>query len=129
MVRMLIRVALHIAGNAIGLILANLLLSDMSLDASAFIIALLIFTGVEILVQPLLRQIAFKNQASAIQGSTALITTFVALLVTDLISDGLSISGGLTWVLATIIVWLATMLAGIILPMIFLKNAVEERRK
>jgi hypothetical protein len=75
----------------------------------------------------LLTKVAMQN-AEALQGGTALVTTFLAVLIADLVSNGLSISGGTTWVLATLIVWLATMLAGVILPMIFLKNAVEERR-
>jgi hypothetical protein len=34
----------------------------------------------------------------------------VVLAVTDLLSDGLSIDGALDWILATLIVWLATLL-------------------
>jgi uncharacterized membrane protein YvlD (DUF360 family) len=128
MIRLLIRLALTLAGNALGLIVAAWALDDMSLDAGSFFIALLIFTGVEVIAQPLLRQMAIKS-VEALQGATALVTTFVALLVTDLISDGLSISGAWTWILATLIVWLASMLAGIILPLIFLREATEDRRE
>ncbi len=128
MIRMLLRLALHIAGNAIGLWIASLLLSDMSLEASGFIIAVLIFSLAEIIVQPTLMKMAIKNNGSAIQGSTALITTFIALVITDLVSDGLSISGVATWLLATLIVWLATMLAGVILPLLFLKEVVQTKR-
>ena len=128
MIRFLIRVALLIVGNAIGLLVANWVLDDMELDAGSFIVALLIFTGVAVIAQPLLRQMAIKS-VEALQGATALVTVFVALLVTDLLSDGLSISGAWTWVLATLIVWLASMLAGIILPLIFLKEATEGRRE
>jgi uncharacterized membrane protein YvlD (DUF360 family) len=128
MIRLLIRLALTLAGNAIGLLVANWVLDDMALDAGSFFIALLIFTGVEVLAQPLLRQMALKS-VEALQGATALVTTFVALLVTDLISDGLSISGFWTWLAATLIVWLASLLAGIILPLIFLREATEERRE
>jgi hypothetical protein len=127
MVRALIRLILEIVGNAVGLIIADLVLDDFNLSADGFIIALLIFTVAVVVLQPLLTKVAMQN-AEALQGGTALVTTFLALLIADLVSNGLSISGGTTWVLATLIVWLATMLAGVILPMIFLKNAVEERR-
>ncbi len=127
MVRSIIKILLAIAGNAIGLIVANLLLDDMHLNASGFIVALLIFTVAGIILQPLLTKVAMKN-AEALQGGTALITTFLALLITDLVSDGLDIAGGVTWLLATLIVWLVTMLAGVILPLIFLDKVVEERR-
>jgi putative membrane protein len=39
------------------------------------------------------------------------------------VSDGLTIDGALTWVLATVIVWAASLLAGLILPVFLLKRA------
>lgn len=126
MIRLLIRVALTIVGNAIGLLIAGAVLDDMNMSASGFIVALLIFTVAEVVLEPLIGRIA-NRRAQALQGGTALVTTFLALLITDLISDGLNIDGGLTWVLATLIVWLATMLAGVILAAIFLKNVSERR--
>ena len=39
------------------------------------------------------------------------------------------ISGVITWILATVIVWFASMIAGILLPMLFLKDAVEQRKR
>jgi putative membrane protein len=127
MVRALIRIVLQLVGNAIGLIVAAWILADMALDGAAFVIAVIIFTVLAVIVQPLIQKVALKNM-EALQGSSALITTFIALLLTDWISDGLSITGAATWILATIIVWLITMLAGVILPMIFLKKEVVERR-
>ena len=58
----------------------------------------------------------------------ALIATFVALVVTDLVSDGLTISGVSTWIAATVIVWLAALLAAFILPFLGLKKFLENRR-
>ena len=92
MVRTLISAALHLGANAIGLLVAALVLDDMSIDASAFVFAVVIFTVVEVIAQPLIQKIAIKN-VHALVGSVALITTFVGLVVTDLISDGLSITG------------------------------------
>jgi putative membrane protein len=54
--------------------------------------------------------------------------TFLGLLLTSLISDGLRIEGASTWVLATVIVWVASLLATLALPLLFAKRAVEERR-
>ena len=127
MIRFLISTGLHLLGNAIGLIVASLVLDDMSLDGVAFVIALLIFTAVEVVAEPLIRKIAVKN-AEPLLGSVALVTTFVGLLITDIFSDGLQIEGAWTWVLATIIVWLVAMLAAMVLPAIFLKNTAEKRR-
>ncbi len=127
MVRFLISTLLHLAGNALGLIIAAAILEDMTLDGVAFVIAVLIFTVVEMIAQPLLRKMAMKN-VEALQGGVALVSTYVGLLITDIASDGLEIKGLTTWVLATLIVWLGAVLAGVILPAIFLKNKVEQRR-
>jgi uncharacterized membrane protein YvlD (DUF360 family) len=56
------------------------------------------------------------------------VTTFVGLLITSVVSDGLTIDGVKTWVLATMIVWLAALLAALILPVLLVKKAVDERR-
>lgn len=125
MIRGLIKVLLEIGGNALGLVLAALLLKDMSLGGTAFLIAVLIFSAISMIAKPLIEKVALKN-VEALQGSSSLITTFVALVLTKLISDGLDIDGVSTWVIATVIVWLVTLLAGIILPMIFLKKVIEE---
>ena len=127
MVRWLISIALTLAGNALGLWIASLILSDMSVDGTAFIVAVLIFTVIELIARPVVMKAAMKN-AEALQGGTALIATFIGLVLTAIISDGLSIHGALTWVLATLIVWLVSVLAAVILPMIFLKKQVVKAR-
>jgi putative membrane protein len=127
MVRMLISLAIQLAANAIGLIVAAAVLDGMSIDGAAFVIALLIFTAVEVIAAPLIREMAIRH-ANALMGGTALVTTFVGLLITDLVSDGLNIDGVWTWILAMLIVWLASLLAALFLPMIFLKQAAERRR-
>mgnify|MGYP001829160547 FL=1 len=127
MIRLLTRLVLALAGNAIGLWLAALLLDDMEIDGAAFVIAVLIFSVLFALLEPLIQKQALKN-AEALQGSSALITTLVALIVTNLISDGLSISGLGTWILATVIVWLGTIIAGVLLARFVLKQAAEDAK-
>jgi len=126
-IRLLVSTALHLAANAVGLLVATLALDDMTIDATSFVFAVLVFTVVEVLAGPLLLKIAIKN-GQALMGSVALITTFVGLVITGIVSDGLVITGAWTWVLATIIVWLAGLLAGLILPVIFVKKAVDNRQ-
>ena len=127
MVRALIKLLLELVGNALGLLIAAAVLDGMEIDGSAFVLAVLIFTGISLITQPLITKMALKN-AEALQGSSALITTFIALVLTALISSGLQIDGFDTWIFATLIVWLVTLVAGIILPMIFLKKVVVEER-
>jgi hypothetical protein len=128
MVRFVVSSLLQLLGNAIGLVVAAVVLEDMALSGTAFVIAAAIFTVASIVLQPLIVKIAMKN-ATALMGSTALVTTFVGLVVTTVLSDGLSITGATTWVLATIIVWVAALVAGILLPAVFLKKAVTSDRR
>lgn len=126
MIRLLARLALTLIGNAVGLIVAAALLEDMTLTAAGFITALAIFTGVMVLILPLIQKQALRN--SALAGGSALIATLIALIVTAWIADGLTIQGGLTWFLATVIVWVTSLIAGLLLPLILFKNVLRERR-
>jgi hypothetical protein len=123
MVRLLIRIGISCLASAVGLIVAAAVLDDMTLNGTAFVIAVVVFTISTAVLQPLMTQIAFKY-AEALRGGTALITTLLGLIITSLLSDGLSIVGATTWVLAMLIVWLATLLAGVLLPALLLKKAV-----
>ncbi len=127
MVKFLISVGLHLLANAIGLIVAAWVLDDMSIDGLSLVVAVLIFTVVEALAQPLIRKIAVKN-VEALLGGVALVSTWVGLLITDVVADGLQIEGSWTWVLATLIVWLAALIAAIILPALLVKKTVNEVR-
>lgn len=108
--------------NAVGLLVAAAVLDDMSIDGPAFITEVIIFTVVEVVIQPLITQIAIRN-VGALVGSSALFATLIALIVTEWVSDGLTIDGALTWVLATVIVWGASLIAGLILPVLLVKRA------
>ncbi len=125
MIRLLLRTVLALLGNALGLWIASLLLDDMSVSGAAFVVAVVIFTVLTAVLQPLITKIAEQN-APALQGGSALATTLLALVITDLVSDGLSISGLTTWLLATIIVWLATVLAAVLLPMFLFKDRLDD---
>ena len=129
MVRMLVSAAIHLLANAVGLLVADVLLDDMSISGvQPFVIAVLIFTVVEVLVQPLLSKMAMKN-VPALMGGTALFATLIGLIVTSLVAGSdFEIVGATTWVLATLIVWLAAVLAALILPLILVKKAVDNNR-
>jgi len=125
MIRLLATTVVAVIANAVGLIVANIVLGDrMSLGGAVFVIAVLIFTGVELLVQPLLRQTAI-TKAPALLGSTALVATLVSLIVTNLISDGLRISGATTWLLAAVIIWVVSLVAQMLLPFVIFKKTLR----
>jgi uncharacterized membrane protein YvlD (DUF360 family) len=127
MIRFLVRTLIAVVANAVGLLAAAALLDGMDVNAGSFVLAVVIFTVAFALMQPFLVS-QFRRANSAALGGVALIATLVALIVTDLVSDGFSIDGVGTWIAATVIVWLAALLAAFILPFLGLKKYLDERR-
>lgn len=128
MIRFLIRTAIVLLGNAVGLIVASLVFDGFEIDVTSFIFALIIFTVAFAVLTPFIASVLRRNaSSSAALGGVALISTFAALLLTDVLSDGLSVSGIGTWVGATVVVWLASMIAIWILPFLGLKKYLENR--
>ena len=128
MIRLVVRTAILLGANAVGLIVAAAVLDGMELDVTAFIVAVVIFTVALALMTPFLASVLRRNRSSASAlGGVALIATLVSLIITDLLSDGLSIDGVGTWIAATVIVWIASLLAAFLLPYLGLKKYLEER--
>lgn len=127
MIRFLVRTAVSVAAAAVGLIVAAAILDEMELDVVSFVVVVVIFAVVSGLLGPFVAKTAMRS-APALMGGIGLVTTFVALVITSLVSDGLEISGATTWILATLVVWLASILAGILLPVILVKAGVEALR-
>lgn len=127
MIRLIVRTIVALAANAVGLIVAAAVLDDMELDLGGFILALVIFTIVFALLQPFLA-VQLRRAGSAALGGVALVATLAALIITDLLSDGFTIDGVGTWLIAAVIVWAAAVLAAFILPFLGLKRFLEERR-
>jgi uncharacterized membrane protein YvlD (DUF360 family) len=127
-IRLIVRTIVAVAANAVGLLVAAALLDGFHLDASGFILAVIIYTVVFALMQPFLIS-QMRRRATSALGGVALFATFVSLLVTDLLSDGLNIEGFGTWIAATVIVWLAALLAAFILPFLGLKKYLEDDRR
>ncbi|AKE91137.1 MULTISPECIES: phage holin family protein [Rhodococcus] len=127
MVRLLASAVVALLANALALLVGAWVLPGMTLDGVAFVIAVVLFTVAAMLVDPLLRQLAV-TKTPALLGSSALISTLVALIVTSLVSDGLQIRGAATWILATVIVWAVALIARMLLPLVIFKKTLAKRR-
>lgn len=127
MIRLVASTVVNFLAGAVALVIAAVLLEDMGLSVGGFLLAAVIFTGVMVLVQPLVRQIAIKN-APALLGSSALVATLVSLVVTTVISDALTIRGATTWVLATVAVWALALVLRLVLPLVIFKQVLAEAR-
>lgn len=109
--RLGIRLAASLAGVAIGLLLADALLSKLSLNATALVEATIIFWIAHLAVQFLALRVLVRQPSVALAGLLALGSTVVALIIVNLIVSGLTISGASTYVLATLIIWVTTAVA------------------
>ena len=127
MIRLVVRTAILLVANAVGLLVAASVLDGMELDAGGFILAVVIFTVALALLQPFMA-VQLRRAGSAALGGVALVASLLALIVTDLLSDGLEIDGVGTWIAAAVIVWAASLLAAFILPFLGLRKFLEERR-
>ena len=123
MIRFLAQAALTLIGNALGLIAAALVLPDFQISGFGFTVSIVFFTVAQIVLAPFVLKLAIKH-APAFRGGIALVTTFVVLLLTTWLTDGLRVNGIATWIAAPLIIWLATVIAGIFLPMVLFKKAI-----
>lgn len=128
MLRFLVAVLAWFVAAAVGLLVANLVLDGMHMDASSYVEAVLIFGLLQGVLTPLALGQA-RRRAPALLGGAGLVSSFLALLVTDLISSGLTIEGTSTWVFATLILWLASMVASFLLPLLLLRRVVDNSRE
>jgi len=109
------RIVVALVANAVALIAAAALLDRVSVREIWFPLLVVVFSLISLLVTPLVSSVVREN-APALASVAGLIATFVALVVTDVVSDSLQIEGLLTWVLATVIVWLATLVVQYLAP-------------
>lgn len=128
MIRLLVRLLIAFLSNAVGLVVAAAVLDGMTLNVTGFVVAVAVYTIVFALLQPFLISVLRRSPAPVL-GGVALIATLVSLIVTTLLTDGLSIRGAGTWIAATVVVWLASVLAAFILPYLGLKRYLDDRRR
>jgi len=117
---------MYLLANAVGIIVAAWILPGFSIDTPSIITVVVLFTVVEVIADPLLLKISIKS-VPQLRGGIALVTTLVGLVITNYLSDGLTITGGTTWILATLIVWLMALAAGLILPLFLFKKVMQKR--
>lgn len=127
MLRVLVRTAIALVANAVGLLIAAALLEGVQLDVGGFAVAVVVFTVVYALIQPFLG-VQLRRLGSSALGGVSLLASLVGLIVTDLVSDGLSIDGIGAWLGAAVIVWAGALLAAFVLPFLGLRKYLEERR-
>jgi hypothetical protein len=128
MIRFLVRTAIFVVSAAVGLLVAASLVDGVEVTASGFVVAVVLFAVIQSVLSPFIAKVTARN-AAALLGGVGLLSTFVALWLTTRLGDALTIDGGAgTWIAATVVVWLATALATLLLPIILVKAGLEAAR-
>ena len=125
MIRFFLSTVAYLIANAVGLLVAVVLLPGFVIDPFSFIVAVAIFSLVQSVLGPLITKISFKRFPQ-LMGGIALVTIFVGLLVTQMIMDGMQIGGIANWLAATLLVWLGSLITSILLPVFVFKQLAEK---
>lgn len=121
MVRLLLRAAVFLGSSAIGLLVAAWLVPGMSVSVSGFVVAVVVFSAAQAVLAPFIAKMA-SRYASAFLGGIGLASTMVALILASTLTHGLSIRGLGSWVAATVVVWLVTAIATLLLPVLLIRK-------
>ncbi|MGO2520956.1 MAG: hypothetical protein ACTH8F_12595 [Microbacterium sp.] len=131
MISFLFRTLTYLASAAIGLIVADLVLEDFQIQWDkwwGFVVCIVIFAILQSVLSPWVAKLA-DRYAPVLMGGIGIFSTLIALVVVVLLPiGGLRITGAAGWIIGAVIVWIVTALCSVLLPLIFLKRKVKERR-
>ena len=116
---LLLRAVVFLGSSAIGLLIAAWLIDGVSVRVTGFIVTVVVFSVAQALLAPFVAKMATRY-ASALLGGIGLVSTLLASVLTH----GLTIRGIGSWIAATVVVWLASALATMLLPMLLIKKKV-----
>ena len=115
MTQILLRAVVLLGSWAIGLLVAAWVVPGVSVSASGFILAVVLFSVAQATLSLSILKLP-RAYASLLLGATGLALTLVALSLASVLTHGLTIRGTASWVAATIVVWLVTTVGAISLP-------------
>jgi hypothetical protein len=110
-----LRAVVLLASWAIGLLVAAWVVPGVSVSASGFIVAVLLFSVAQETLSVWILKLP-RAYASLLLGGTGLVLTLVALGLASALTHGLTIRGTASWLAATIVVWLVTTVGAISVP-------------
>ncbi len=128
MIRFLLSFAINVVLAAVGLLVAANVFDGVTVHASGFTVAVLVFAVAQGVLAPFVFNVA-RKYASAVLGGIGLVSTFLALWIATLVGDGLEISGASTWIGVTVVVWLISALGGWLLGWLVLTRWWDRRQE
>ncbi|OHU93293.1 phage holin family protein [Mycobacterium talmoniae] len=121
--QILLRGVVHLVSWAIGMIVAAWAVPNVSVTPSAVIVAAVLFSIAQAGLAAFILKLP-HGYASLLLGGTGLVLTLVAMGLTSVITQELSIRGFASWIAATVVVWLVTTIGAILLPEVYARNEV-----
>jgi hypothetical protein len=113
--QILLRAVVLLGSWAIGLLVAAWVVPGVSVSASGFIVAVMLFSVAQTILSLFILRLP-RAYASLLLGGTGLVLTVIALSLASVLTHGLTISGSASWVATTVVVWLVTTVGAISLP-------------
>jgi Mycobacterial 4 TMS phage holin, superfamily IV len=111
----LLRAVVLLASWAVGLLVAAWAVPGVSVAASGFVVAVVLFSVAQASLSLVILKLP-RAYASLLLGGTGLALTIVALGLASALTHGLAIHGFASWLAATIVVWLVTTVGAISVP-------------
>lgn len=121
--RLLTRLLAGLVGVAVGLLVCDVALENISINAAGLLEATLVFWVAHIVVQFLALKVLVRQPSIALAGLLALASTIIALFIAVAIVSGLTVHGAQTYVWATLIIWATTAAADV-----FTRRAARDER-
>ena len=87
---------------------------------------MVVFSIAQAILSPFILKMA-SRYASAFLGGIGLVSTLVALILASVLTHGLTIRGVGSWVAATVLVWLVTALATLLLPVLVVRKKLDSK--
>lgn len=109
-----IRLLASLIGIAVGILLSAALLDDFDVTTQGVIFATALFWVINLLINFFALRIFIRAPSVSTAGVLALASTIVSLFIVNLLVDDISIHGLGTYALATLIIWLCTVIGDVI---------------
>ena len=128
MIRFIVNAAVFMVAAAIAILVADIALDGISVEYPlSFLTAAVVFGLLSAIIEPLLGRLT-RRSAKVLTGGVGLFTAVISLFITSIIVGGLALDSFTTWLLAALVIWLASMIAGFILKVTVAKRFIEDVR-
>jgi hypothetical protein len=106
-----IRIASSLIGIAVGIVLSTAIFDGFSSSTTGLVEATIIFWIVFLIVNFLALRVLIRQPSVGLAGLLALGSTIVSLIIVNVIVSDISIRGVSTYLGATVVIWISTVVA------------------